>query len=63
MLYIGVRDWICIHKNCCHDESNDLKEDKLILSSLKWNFTLFGPPCVKLPYLCHGNGSPTYTRA
>lgn len=41
MLYIGVKEWICIHKNCCHDESNDLREDKLICLLTEMEFHTF----------------------
>lgn len=41
MLYIGVKEWICIHKNCCHDESNDPREDKLICLLTEMEFHTF----------------------
>lgn len=41
MLYIGVKEWICFHKNCCHDESNDPREDKLICLLTEMEFHTF----------------------
>lgn len=41
MLYIGVKERICIHKNCYHDESNDPREDKLICLLTEMEFHTF----------------------
>lgn len=41
MLYIGVKEWICIYKNCCYDESNDSREDKLICFFIEMEFYIF----------------------
>lgn len=52
MLYIGVKEWICIYKNCYYDELNDLREDKLICFFIEMEFYIFQDYFVLNYYIC-----------
>lgn len=52
MLYIGVKEWICIYKNCCYDELNDLREVKLMCFFIEMEFYIFQDYFVLNYYIC-----------